>query len=152
MIKVIKEFDFDEIREKIAKTSAETGIYVGCDAKIFGQTTRFITVIVIHHDSCRGSSLFYETVKVNRAMAIREKLWKEVELAGQAASAIAEVVAERPFCVHLDLNGNPHHKSNSLVKAAVAYIEALGFNAVIKPNAFTATHVADHIVRGNLQN
>jgi len=56
---------------------------------------------------------------------------------------IADVVGERPFEVHLDINPNPDHRSSMIVKEAVGYVLAQGLKPVLKPDAVAASAVAD---------
>jgi predicted RNase H-related nuclease YkuK (DUF458 family) len=50
--------------------------------------------------------------------------------------------------IHLDLNPSPNHKSNIAVKEAIGWVRgSFGFDPMIKPESFAATHAADHAVR-----
>ncbi len=140
------DFDYRKIRNMIQGSSLETGIYVGCDSQVRGKSTDFVTVIIIHIDSRHGARIFHDTNRIERRLSLRERLWKEVELASLAALALEDSVGSRPFSVHLDLNTDPKHRSNVVTREAIAYIRALGLEPVVKPDAFAATHAADHIV------
>ena len=80
-------------------------------------------------------------------MGMRERLWKEVEMVAEVALALEPYVGERKFEVHLDLNPNKADKSSVIITEAVGYITALGFQAVVKPDSFAASSVADMRVR-----
>ena len=147
-MKSVRKLEFTKIREIIRNSSLDTGIYVGCDSQIKGRFTDFVTVVIIHIDSRHGAKLFYARDKVERRMPLRERVWKEVELAGTCALEIEDVVGARPFSIHLDLNTDPRHKSSVITKEAIAYIRALGLKPITKPNAFAASHAADHLVKG----
>jgi len=146
-MQIVKEFEYEQMIDMITSSSLETGIYVGCDSKRHGRKTDFVTVVVVHHDSCRGAKIFYQIGKLRRPIQLRERLWHEVVLAGECGLRISDAVGERPFSVHLDLNPDPIHRSSVISKEALAYIRALGLAPVIKPDSFAASHVADHVVR-----
>ena len=142
-----KQMDYDYVKKMIRESSLETSIYVGCDSQVKARITDFVTVVIIHIDSKHGARLYHNIEKIERRMALRERLWKEVELAGMCALEIEPVVGARPFSIHLDLNSDPKHRSNVITKEATAYIRALGLTPIIKPDAFAASHAADHIIR-----
>ena len=146
-MEVTKEFDFSQIKKLITNSSLETSVYIGCDSQIKGRKTSFVTVIIVHYDSKHGAKIFYQTANEDRRMSLREKLWKEVTLAGECALEMVDAVGARPFSVHLDINPNPEHKSSVISKEAIWYIRGLGLTPVVKPKSFAASHVADYVVR-----
>lgn len=127
----------------------DSGVYVGCDSLARGRNGfSFITVVVLHYECKHGAKIVYRNRTFEpQFMSIQERLWKEVELAGELATNIAPVVGERPFSVHLDLNRDEEHKSSTITQAAIWYIRNLGFEAVVKPHAHAASYAADHMVR-----
>jgi predicted RNase H-related nuclease YkuK (DUF458 family) len=142
----MKKFNFDEIKNYISKTSLQTSIYVGCDSKQFQTYTLFVTVIVVHIDSCRGAKIFYQVDKTRKIESLRERLLKEVDLSVFTALSILDVVEDRHLEIHLDINPSDKHKSNIVVKEAIGYVMAQGLTPVLKPNSIAAFSVADYIV------
>ena len=49
--------------------------------------------------------------------------------------------------IDLDYNEDPKYPSNKLVKAAVGYVESLGYKAKTKPGLLLATYAADGCCR-----
>ena len=137
--------DIEEVKEFIRGTSEKTAIYVGCDSRQVRDKTVFVTVVVVHIDSCRGAKIFWKVEKVSRIRSLRQRLMEEVSRAVFMALEIAEVVGERPFEVHLDINPNPEHNSSVILKEAIGYVLAQGLKPVVKPNSIAATTVADYI-------
>lgn len=142
------KLDMESVKDFISKSSKETGIYIGCDSKV---TTRrgkkvaiYVAVIVIHYDSNNGAKLF-KMVKVEPDYGnMRQRLMREVYIAGEIAYEIADVVDERPFEIHLDINSNPDFKSNVIAKEAAGYIMGMmGIKAKLKPYALAASFAAD---------
>jgi uncharacterized protein len=143
----IQKIDWNEIREAIKNSSKSSSIYVGCDSKNKKTHTIFALVVVIHIDSSKGGKIFYESVRVPRVKAIKQRLMKEVEMSVAASFEIADVIGNRKFEIHLDVNGDPKHQSNVICKEAIGYVESQGFVCQIKPLAIASSYCADHIVR-----
>lgn len=119
-------------------------MYLGCDSQTKGLVTTYATTLVFHVGNS-GCHVIYkkETVPVIRDMWNR--LWKETELSVEAALYLRENGIEIST-IDLDYNIDPVHNSNRLVKAAVGYVESLGFNARVKPDLLPAVYAADGIV------
>lgn len=144
----------EDAKRAIRESSKESSIYVGCDSDRFKKKgewyIKFATVIIIHKDSKHGA-VIHHNVEVVRdySNSLRMKLMQEVQYAIDAAFSIIDEVGDRHFEIHLDLNGNPKHKSNEAVKEALGYVKGMfGFDAKIKPNAPAASYAGDHICRG----
>ncbi len=137
--------DVEEVRRFIEQTSEESSIYVGCDSRQFRGKTIFVTVVVIHINSNHGAKIFWKVERLKRIDSIRQRLLEEVNRAVYVALMIADVVGNRPFEVHLDINPNPDHRSSVIVKEAVGYVLAQGLKPVLKPDAIAASAVADFI-------
>lgn len=135
--------DIREVREFIRTSSEESAIYVGCDSRQIKDSTIFVTVVVVHINSNHGAKIFWQVDRVKRINSIRQRLMEEVDRAVYTALMIADVVGERPFEVHLDINPNPDHRSSVILKEAVGYVLAQGLKPVLKPDAIAATVVAD---------
>ncbi|RLJ70572.1 hypothetical protein BCF55_0848 [Hydrogenivirga caldilitoris] len=135
--------NIEEVREFIKNSSDNSAIYVGCDSRQFRSKTIFVTVVVVHINSNHGAKIFWQVDKVDRINSIRQRLMEEVNRAVYTALMIADVVGERPFEVHLDINPSPDHRSSVIVKEAVGYVLAQGLKPVLKPDAIAASTVAD---------
>ena len=143
---------YDKVRQAILDSSPQSSVYVGCDSIRFKKRdkwyAKYSTVVVLHVDSNRGCKLFHETVNLPDYGNIKQRLMTEVTFAIAAVEEILSVVGTRKLSIHLDLNPNPEHKSNVAVKEALGYVRGqLGIDAVIKPDAWAATHCADHLAR-----
>lgn len=141
--------DMEQVKTFIRNSSMESAVYVGCDShkttKNGKRETVFITVVVIHIDSCKGGKVFSRTDILPDFKNNRERLMKEVELAVMVAYEVADVVGERPFEVHLDLNPNPNHFSSTCVKEAIGWVKGMGMTPVIKPDSWAANACADRL-------
>jgi predicted RNase H-related nuclease YkuK (DUF458 family) len=146
---------YAQAREAIINSSPSSSIYVGADSIRYKKNdkwfAKYSTVIILHVDSKHGCKLFHRSVELPDYGAIKQRLLNEVMYAIEAAYEVIDVIGDRHFEVHLDINPNPNHKSNVAVKEALGYVKgSLGVDAVIKPNAFAATHCADHLVKLNV--
>lgn len=145
----------EEAKEAISNSSLESSVYIGCDSKRFKRKgiwhARYMTVIIVHKDSSKGCQLFYdEQVLQDWApdKSPKQRLLNEVMFCVNTATEILDVIGDRHFEVHLDLNPSQKYKSNVAVKEALGYVRGnLGVEAKIKPDAFAAMHAADHLVR-----
>jgi len=145
--KIIKAIDWDEVKEYIRNTPATSSIYVGVDSQNHRGQTDFGLAIVVHIESSKGGHMFVETSKMKRIKSMRERLMKEVEIVVDASMKLLDLVGTHGFAVHLDLNPDPRHKSNSIIKEAIGYVTGQGFECAVKPESWVATHVADSLVQ-----
>lgn len=149
-MEILEKFPIEEAIELLKNSSPTSSIYVGCDSLPKGKYIDWIVVLVIHFDSNRGGTYkfgkFRETSRA-RNMGMKERLWREVEMVAEVALALEPYIGERKFEVHLDLSPDKVNKSNTIITEAIGYITALGFQAVVKPDSFAASSVADMRVR-----
>lgn len=149
-MEILEKFPIEEAIELLKNSSSTSSIYVGCDSLPKGKYIDWIVVLVIHFDSNKGGTYrfgkFRETARA-RNMGMKERLWKEVEMVAEVALALEPYIDGRKFECHLDLNPNKADKSSVIITEAVGYITALGFQAVVKPDSFAASSVADMRVR-----
>ena len=79
---------------------------------------------------------------------LRLRLHKECHLSVQLACELRTLLGENAeIIVHSDLNASPAHKSNACTKELTNYIKAMGFPALIKPEAWASCSVADKHAR-----
>lgn len=143
---------YDAAREAILKSSQDSAIYVGADSIRYKKNDRwyakYSTVIILHMDSKHGCKLFHKSVDMEDYGNLRQRLLMEAGFAIEAATEIIDVVGQRRLEIHLDINSDNKYKSNIAVKEALGYVKgSTGLDAKIKPEAFAATHAADHVVR-----
>lgn len=145
--KIIKKIDWDLVRNEIINSSNESAIYIGCDSRLTKKSTYFALAVIIHLDGCHGGRIFTETCHTDRITSLRHRLLKEVEIVVDGAMKIEDVIEDRLFQIHLDINPDVQHKSNIVVKEALGWVQGLGYDCHIKPNSWAASHCADHIIQ-----
>ena len=133
----------DAVRRLVGEE--ERMIHVGTDAKNRGFHTDFVTVVAVL-DPGRGGRVFYRRVRHPRMKSLAQRLFREAELSLETALQIhPEVVQD--ITVHVDANEDQRHRSSKYVQALSGMVLGHGFQVMVKPNAWCATHVADYVVK-----
>jgi len=76
------------------------------------------------------------------ARKLLKETWKSVDLGIQLTD-----IVPGDLTVHVDANPVQTHKSSAYLQELVGLVVGQGFKAQIKPDAWCASHAADHIVR-----
>ena len=153
--KAVKQFNLQECRDFIEKSSPRTEIIVGSDSerhKIHGVWHFTVTTaVIVHIDGNKGCRVFgdaethrdYDARKDKPAM----RLMAEVEAASKMYLLLEDVIAERSVEIHLDVNTSELHGSSCVLHQAIGYIRGTcGITPKVKPEAFGASHTADRLV------
>ena len=127
------KLNLDQVKEYIRNTSSSTNIYIGSDSVRFKKGdiwfAEYATVIVVHHDGCRGCKIFGQLESERDYDQKRDKpRMRHVE-------------------IHLDINPNERYGSSCVISEAVGYIKGM-CNVVpfVKPQAFAASIAADRLL------
>lgn len=155
----------EEIKSYLAKTSAQSRVYIGCDSSRRKDangdwTAYYSTAVVIHliDDSgighgcrvfCDNTTLLdYDQRKDRPALRMMNEAYHAVE----AYQQLEDELIMREVEVHLDVNSDPKHGSNCAMAMTMGYVRGItGRDVRIKPNAFAASYAADHGVRGGFR-
>ena len=122
-------------------------IFVGTDSQQDAMKTQYVTVIVIHNPG-HGGRAFYTKETVPKIKSRRERLVKEAWLSVAVAMELSPLLSEEASLeIHLDANPNTKFESSKYVKEMVSMVVSQGFAYKIKPEAWAAMHVADHVVK-----
>lgn len=120
-------------------------VHIGTDSLQTGRFTQFVTVVAILTPQ-KGGRAAYSREVVPRIASLRERLlretWRSVELGLSVTS-----IVPGDLSVHIDANPVVKHQSSQYLQELVGLVVGQGFSAVIKPDAWCASHAADHIVR-----
>lgn len=143
---------FDKAIDAISRSASDSSVYVGCDSVRFKKNgrwfARYATVIVVHHSTRHGASIFHETEVLDDYGNLKVRLLNEVMFATNAALAIMDHLEGRQLEIHLDINPNPKHKSNVAIKEAIGYVlGSTGQTPKVKPESWAASHASDHCAR-----
>lgn len=141
-----------EIYEELEKYMAMDNIifHIGTDAQARGHTQAdFVTVICVHVVG-KGGRVFYWKEKNIATHNLWEKLYGETERSLRVATQLTEYFGTsivNRILVHVDANPNTTYASSKHVKALAGMVMGYGFKYILKPDAFAASHAADHIVK-----
>ena len=143
---------FKEARQAIIESSEASSVYIGCDSMIIKKKgknlIKFSCVIILHKDSKHGGRIFHTTETRINYGNMKQRLMMEAEIAIDAALQIMDIIGNRTFEIHLDLNKSSKYASNVAVKEALGWVKgATGLDAKVKPEAFAASSCADFMVR-----
>ena len=133
------------LKDKLA-TGKDIKMYIGSDSQNIGRNTIYAMVIVLHYGN-RGGHVIYSRKSIPRILDRFTRLWKEVEDSVELAQWLEANDIEKPAFIDLDFNPDPKYQSNSILRSALGYVESLGYNARCKPDACSASYVADRICR-----
>lgn len=160
----------EEAIPAIRESALDSSVYIGCDSIRFKDKGEwwicYSTVVVLHRNSKHGGAIFSENKyekqysgpsREKPTNGLHQRLMTEVTHALDVYDRISEVIGNRNFEIHLDINSNELHASNQVVKMALGWVKSypspandgglVGDRAKIKPYAWCASHAADHVVR-----
>lgn len=142
----------DELEE--FKDSENVIIHIGTDAQAKGHNkANFVTVIVVYTMS-KGGRIFYWRDKNISFFSLWDKLYGETERSLRIATDLEKhfgIEFGSKIMVHVDANEDKRWASSSYVKQLAGMVMGYGFKYVLKPDAWAASHCADHIVKGKHQ-
>jgi len=133
----------------LAALTTDVLINIGTDAQCFGKNKlNLVTCICVHNPGKGGLVFYHKEYKVNFSN-LWDKLYAETMLSLTCASEISKYKPElqENIIVHVDANPKAVYASSSYIKQLAGMVMGYGFNYVVKPNAWAASHAADHIVK-----
>lgn len=154
-----------KIRAELLTATPQSRVYIGCDSSRHRDKqdvwyATYSTAVVVHNIDAdglgHGARAFIETVKMVDYDNVKAKpfsrMMQECYLAVEAYQQLEEELLEYEVEVHLDINKSELHGSNVAHNAAVGYAKGVtGRKVRTKPDAFAASYVADHGVRGKFE-
>ena len=129
----------------VLQESPNSLIYIGCDSQVTRNKVIYATAVVFRYTN--GAHILYNREKYPLVKDLWSRLWKEVEKSIEVAEFLRKECGIKATRIDLDYNEDPKYPSNKLVKAAVGYVESLGYNAKTKPGLLLATYAADGCCR-----
>lgn len=147
-----QEIDLRSAIEAELKAYPTVQVTIASDSQQRGQFTEYVTVVTLIRPG-KGGRVLFNREMISRVRDLRERLWKETWRSTELAMELTETpdIGERvqiPIeSIHIDANVDPKHKSSQYVEELVGLVVGQGFNAVVKPEAWAASHAADHAVK-----
>lgn len=119
-------------------------VHIGTDSLQTGRFTQYVTVVVIHTPGKGGRAAYCREV-VPRVTSLRQRLLQEVYKSTEVGLSLGDVPGT--VTVHVDANPDEKHMSSKYIQELVGLVVGQGFKHRVKPDAWAASHCADHIVR-----
>lgn len=159
---MLSDAKVDEVRAYLATIPPGADVFIGCDSSRHRDSQNvwwasYTTVVVIskldevgRRSGCRvftttDKAVDYDQKKNRPMMRMQNEAYRSVEAYQQLEYDLIDHEVE----IHLDINDDPRHGSNCARSSAVGYVTGVtGLPVKTKPDAWAATHVADHGVRG----
>ena len=123
-----------------------TILFIGSDSQNKKALTTYAVVIVLYNQG-KGGHVLYAKDIVPRIHDRFNRLWNEIEYSLSVAEYLSINGIQKPNYIDIDLNPDPKFKSNQVLRAALGYIESMGYIPRCKPNAMIASHVADALCK-----
>jgi predicted RNase H-related nuclease YkuK (DUF458 family) len=147
-----EEVDLRSAIEACLREFPNTEVTIASDSQQRGQFTEYVTVVTLIRPG-KGGRVLFNREMIARVRELRERLWKETWRSTELAMELTDTpdIGNRMQidvqAIHIDANVDPKHKSSKYVEELVGLVVGQGFKAVVKPEAWAASHAADHAVK-----
>lgn len=151
------ELDLKQVVNKIADYINKNGtdnkykFIIGTDSQIYNNNIVYVTVVAC---CCVGSGgiYFYDKTRVNQKISLPSRLYNEATNSLNFATEFIQEIADhgdhldlfinlQSLEIHVDVGNNG--ESRNVIQGVVGMIKGNGYNVMIKPDAFTASCIAD---------
>jgi predicted RNase H-related nuclease YkuK (DUF458 family) len=132
--------------KEILEKNPGSKIHVGCDSQSYATKTVYVTTVVFRYEN-RGAHVIYKREVIPRVKDLWSKLWGELNRAIDVAGYLKFEGKIDVHQIDLDYNTSPKYKSNIVLKAAVGYVESMGYNYAVKPETLIAISAANELCR-----
>lgn len=122
----------------------DDAVHIGTDSKNRGNWTHFVTVVAIPR-SKGGGRVIYRATRTRRMYGLAQRLVHEAQLSLEVASDLNDRIVQ-DVVIHIDVNEDARHKSSQYARSLAGMGLGSGFQVKLKPEAWCASHVADHVV------
>lgn len=135
------------INEVIARVENGHEVHVGSDSQLVGGMWRVATVICIYNPGRGGIYFFSKKIeKKDMFRSLEERLLSEVAESLETADMIRSL-KDIKVCVHADVNSDSSAKSQKTMTRVISYVNAMGYECLVKPKAWASTTIADKHTR-----
>lgn len=140
----------DIVAEVRSRSEGEFRLMIGSDSQPKGnrKSVTFVSAVILHRVG-KGGRYYVHKEAVNHPFSLRQRMFAEagysLQLGGMLSEALQEKGLPMQIQVHLDIGEKGATKQ--LIRELVAWISASGYEAMIKPNSFGASKVADRYTK-----
>ncbi len=150
---ITHKMDLEAVRGYI-KDHPKAKIYAGCDSQRFKKNgkwnARFIACIIVYekdHNKIFAEISVEKDYDSNPSKPVM-RLMQEVYKISAIVLELQDDLKDREFEVHLDINPRKTEGSHCAFNQAVGYVLGMhGITPVVKPDAWAASCVSDHLVK-----
>ena len=122
-------------------------ILVGSDSQNYSNKKTIYGVVIALYVKGKGAHVLCsrESVNIERNTNVRliNEVWKAIEV----AEYLKDNGLPKPKYIDIDLNPDPKHKSNQVLRQAVGLVEGMGYKVRYKQLGAMVTYAANHLVR-----
>lgn len=142
--------DLQDYVTKWVKKNEDSEIFIGCDSQEYKERITYAVSVCLYRIG-NGAHVIvkkeheYKKEGYDSLKNILPKLWNEVVKSVEVAETLKDV--GKKITIHLDYNSSKNDKSNQLYESGIGFVKSLGFLAEGKPDAWSATKVADKYCR-----
>ena len=137
--------DFDSVLQAVSENKKEYELHVGADSHLVGEKYMLAVAICLYKPASGGNYFFSrKSMSPKKYSSLGLRLHSEAYAAVEVAALIHKRIDENlKITVHVDISPNPAHKSSKHLKGICSFIQALGYEFRIKPDAWASSSVAD---------
>ena len=127
-----------------AEPDQQYHLIIGTDS-LLSERTCFVTAVIIHRVG-HGGRYFYRKAYNRKMESLRQRILYETALSLETAGMLSAELSrnghsELPVEIHLDVG--PNGDTKRIIREVVGMVTGTGYTAVIKPDAYGASKVAD---------
>ncbi|HSW36448.1 MAG TPA: ribonuclease H-like YkuK family protein [Candidatus Limnocylindrales bacterium] len=146
---------FDELFQDLAGYTNEFPddlykLVIGTDSHSFiNDCVIFVTAVVVHRIG-KGGRFYYHKQKTRYMESLRQRIYYETFLSLEVATRLTERLAQngdQRLNVEIHLDVGEKGETRDMIKEVVGMVIGSGYRALIKPDSFGATTVADRFTR-----
>lgn len=120
-------------------------LHLGTDSKNRGTRTHFVTALAVLSNG-RGGQVIYRSIVTPRMHSLAQRLIHEATLSVEVATELYQAL-DLDIVIHIDANEDLRHRSAKYARSLAGMGLGSGFEVRLKPDAWCASHVADHVVK-----
>jgi hypothetical protein len=131
--------------EEFVERNSECMFFIGTDSQNYSKkNTCVFTTVLIAYKMHRGGTIITHKTRASYMDALRQRLLMEAMLSLEVGWYLDQKIdKDNIMGIHLDVNRNLRYKSGQYKDELVGMVMAQGFNALVKPDAWAASSVAD---------
>ena len=135
----------DYVKEYLDKHE-DIEILIGCDSQNRSSETVYAVVVAMYRLG-KGAHIVFRKWKSPKEFSRSERLLNEVWFSIEVAELLTDAGIKKPTWLEIDINPDPHYKSNQVFRQAIGWVEAYGYNVRAKHNGVMSTYCADMLVK-----